>query len=449
MSSSNLPPDGAPIIMAKYGGVPDSYIVSKICLYDSYAGAPRYSIKVMLKETSDQPAHMRWVKKLSNTYSSPEVLCTIRFEYESKSFSARDTHIAKPAIAFKAYSAKLSGAALEEVARSSDIKEIHQNYELEDYVEPEPVANIVQCVFTLHSAKFFADFASRQGNAAWGLQRISQRDRLPPGFNRDGLNYHYNYDLQAPPAHEVDVYVIDSGVFLGHNDFGGRAIWGTLLEGQTPVDLRGHGTHVAGIIAGTRWGVAKNANIIALKNRADNQLLPDAEYALGCFNWVIAQVDAQNPKRPSIINYSGGSDHGILLDMGATDALAAGVHVCAAAGNRNSPALGVDAGQTRPARVPGVVVVGCTRIDDSRHPQTNFGPTLTIFAPGEHITSAAINNGPDGTARLTGTSPAAPHVSGLMAYILGREGNMTPAALRQRIQDLGVPGVGNRGAGSP
>jgi hypothetical protein len=105
------------------------------------------------------------VNNLQEKYRSSDVLCEVGLEYESKSLSARDTDIAEPAIAFKAYSAKLSGAALEAVTRSPDVKEIHQNYELEDYVEGEPVGNIVQYVHTLRSVQSFTELASRHGTA--------------------------------------------------------------------------------------------------------------------------------------------------------------------------------------------------------------------------------------------------------------------------------------------
>jgi cerevisin len=155
-------------------------------------------------------------------------------------------------------------------------------------------------------------------------------------------------------------------------------------------------------------------------------------------DWAVAQSKVTN--RPSVINLSLGGSTNLAMDQAVTKAVAANVHVVVAAGNDN-----VDAKNTSPARAPNVITVGATSITDMRwqwnsFQGSNFGPLVDIFAPGDLITSAWIGSN-TAINRITGTSMATPHVSGLVAYLLAVEGKRAPAAMLARIKQLAPDGI--------
>ncbi|QRV96495.1 subtilisin-like protease 8 [Ceratobasidium sp. AG-Ba] len=268
-----------------------------------------------------------------------------------------------------------------------------------------------------------------QTDAPWGTSRISRRygfgSRSP-----DDLNYIFRYKHSDPG---IDVYVLDTGVNIDHEDFGGRAEWGATFGGYEKEDRYGHGTHVAGTIAGTRYGVAKAASIISVKVLNDTGRGQMSDVIAGV-NWATAR--ALVTKRPSVINISIGSDGpDPATDKAVTDAVNLGMHIVVAAGNTNQ-----DCSVTSPARAAAVITVCATNITDGRWfwelgKGSNFGRGVDIFAPGEDITSTWIGSN-TATGRMTGTSMAAPHVSGVIAYLLAVEGPRTPPNMRVRIQEL-------------
>ncbi|QRV77510.1 Serine protease [Ceratobasidium sp. AG-Ba] len=274
-----------------------------------------------------------------------------------------------------------------------------------------------------------------QTDAPWGISRISRTTRLPRGSSVHNTNYVFN---RKPSGAGVDVYVIDTGVNTAHVDFGGRARWGATFGGYQNRDGHGHGTHVAGTIGGKRYGVAKAASIIAVKTLGDDNR--------GYMSDVIAGVDwatrqAMMIGRPSVINLSIVSDapHQ-ATDDAVNRAVRMGMHVVVAAGNNN-----VDCRNTSPARAQDVITVGATNIYDARWiwsstSGSNFGPGVDIFAPGEDIISTWIGS-TTATNRITGTSMAAPHVAGVIAYLLAVEGRRTPINMRNRLKMLAPDGV--------
>ncbi|KAG8733859.1 subtilisin-like serine protease [Ceratobasidium sp. 423] len=272
-----------------------------------------------------------------------------------------------------------------------------------------------------------------QKDAPWGLSRVSSRTKLPIGSTPERLNYNFE---RLPSAAGVDVYVLDTGVNIHHVDFGGRARWGKTFGPYHNQDGHGHGTHVAGTVAGKRWGVAKAASIIAVKVLSDEGPGKTSDIVAG-INWVVAE--AKRKGRPSVINMSLGASANDAMDRAVVKAVAAGVHVVVSAGNDN-----VDARNTSPARVPVAITVGATNIKDKRWvwsttSGSNFGKSVDIFAPGDEITSAGKMN--TGVAVKTGTSMAAPHVAGLIAYLLATEGRRTPANMLARVKYLAPDGV--------
>ncbi|KAJ2918818.1 hypothetical protein MD484_g1587, partial [Candolleomyces efflorescens] len=216
-----------------------------------------------------------------------------------------------------------------------------------------------------------------QTNAPWGLARLSSRTKLA---NQDAskLNFNYAYDDSAGTG--VDIYIIDTGVQVEHVDFGGRARWAATFGGYQQKDGNGHGTHVAATAAGTTYGVAKKANIYAIKVLSDEGSGNVADI-VAALNYVGEAAAASG--RPTIVNMSlGGSPTQALDDAVARLVRDFGVHVVVAAGNDNA-----DAGNISPARVPSAITVGASNIQDAKASFSNFGGVIDVFAPGQDLTN--------------------------------------------------------------
>ncbi len=264
---------------------------------------------------------------------------------------------------------------------------------------------------------------------SWGLDRIDQDD-LP-------LNASYSYTSAGAG---VTAYVIDTGVRVSHSTFGGRASDGfDAVDGKLPAqDGNGHGTHVAGTIAGSQYGVAKAAKIVAVRVLDDN--------GSGSTEGVVAGIDwvAKNAVKPAVANMSLGGLPDSALDDAVRQAVAAGVTFAVAAGNSNA-----DASLSSPARVAEAITVGATDRTDARASYSNFGSSLDIFAPGSAITSA-WNTSDSATNTISGTSMASPHVAGAAARYLSTNPSATPAEVASYLVAQSTPGkVTGPGIGSP
>jgi cerevisin len=279
-----------------------------------------------------------------------------------------------------------------------------------------------------------------QRNAPWGLARIAHRPPLSFGtFNK------YSYDSVAGEG--VTVYIVDTGININHTDFEGRAKWGiTIPDGDEDVDGNGHGTHVAGTVAGKRYGVSKKANVVAVKVLRSNGSGTMSDVIKGV-EWVAeAHVDSVNSARRkgtvhkgSGANMSLGGGRSRTLDAAVNGAVNAGVHFAVAAGNDNR-----DACDYSPAAAEKAITVGASTIEDERAWFSNFGPCVDVFGPGKDITSTWIGSRV-ATNTISGTSMASPHVAGLVAYFLSLQpssdseyfvGLMTPKELKDKIIKL-------------
>ncbi|KAF9562998.1 serine protease [Agrocybe pediades] len=265
-----------------------------------------------------------------------------------------------------------------------------------------------------------------QTNAPWGLARISQDAKLS-STSTSALTYTYNYDSTAGAG--VDIYVVDTGINTAHTDFGGRAVWGASFNNLGNSDGNGHGTHCAGTAAGTRYGVAKAAKVIAVKVLSDSGSGATTGIVSG-LNWVLSQAKASG--RPSVVSMSLGGSASTALDNAVTSLTSAGIHVVVAAGND-----GKNAASTSPARTPSAITVGATTISDAIASYSNYGAVVDIFAPGTAITSTWIGS-TTATNSISGTSMATPHVAGLVAYLIGKDGNVSPAAMASKLVSLSV-----------
>ncbi|CAE6444076.1 unnamed protein product [Rhizoctonia solani] len=282
-----------------------------------------------------------------------------------------------------------------------------------EYIEPDVV--------------FSATSLVTQTNAPWNLQAITNSIPFPASNKSSAaLNYVYEYDSSAGQG--VDIYILDSGVYSNHTDFANRVEHSPVFARYTTTgDVFGHGSHVAGIAAGTRFGVAKQARIIDVKVITDTGRGFASDIIAG-LSWAVAHANSTG--RPSVFNLSLGGGTSTALDDAVMATVNAGIHTIVAAGNAD-----VDASGWSPARVPGVIAVGNVDINGVRAESSNYGSPVAVFAPGVNITSAGIN-GPTSTRVDSGTSMAAPHVAGLVAYLIGLEGPRTPPEMKTRVQAL-------------
>jgi serine protease len=267
-----------------------------------------------------------------------------------------------------------------------------------------------------------------QPNATWGLDRVDQRDRPLDGV--------YIYDTTAS---NVYTYIVDTGVRPNHNDFGGRVLSGftAISDGRGSNDCNGHGTHVAGTVAGATWGVAKAARIVPVR-------VLNCQGS-GTNSGVIAGMDwvAANHIKPAVANMSLGGGASTATDNAVTNMRNAGVTVVVAAGNENQNACNVS-----PARSADAITVGSTTSTDARSNFSNWGSCVDIFAPGSSITSAWHTSN-SATNTISGTSMAAPHVAGIAAIFLAGNPNATPAQVENAVSSNASTGKVSGLNGSP
>ncbi|KAI0597773.1 protease [Biscogniauxia sp. FL1348] len=264
-----------------------------------------------------------------------------------------------------------------------------------------------------------------QDGAPWGLARISSR--VPNTTT-------YSYDDSA--GEDTYAYIIDTGIFIEHPDFEGRATWGaSFVDGDdSETDGHGHGTHVAGTTASTSYGVAKKANLIAVKV-LDAEGSGSLSQVIAGIQWAVDDATSKGRIGKAVANLSLGSLALVTspVNTAAAAAVEAGLFLAVAAGNDNLPAS-----LFTPASEPTVCTVGALDADDQRSSFSNYGDLVDVFAPGRNIIST-WNNGSTGI--ISGTSMATPHITGLGAYLLALEGERDPIALCDRIRELGTPNL--------
>ena len=251
-----------------------------------------------------------------------------------------------------------------------------------------------------------------QSGATWGLDRIDQRDRPVNGI--------YEWDADGAG---VTAYILDTGIMTSHSQFTGRTAAGftAIADGNGTNDCHGHGTHVAGTVGGTTHGVAKQVTLVPVR-------------VLGCggsgsTSGVIAGIDwvaAHHTSGDAVANMSLGGSVSSALDAAVANAVADGISFSVAAGNENS-----DACTRSPAREPSAITVGSTTSSDAKSSFSNWGSCVDINAPGSSITSAYITGG---TATMSGTSMASPHVAGAAAIYLSANPGSSPAAVTNAIK---------------
>ena len=270
-----------------------------------------------------------------------------------------------------------------------------------------------------------------QSPATWGLDRIDQRN-LP-------LTNSYTYNRTGSG---VKAYVIDTGVLASHSQFGGRVVAGAsaINDGRGASDCNGHGTHVAGTIGGSTYGVAKSVTIVPVRVLDCN--------GSGSTSGVIAGVDwvtsNHSAGQPAVANMSLGGGVSSTLDNAVAASIADGVTYAVAAGNESTNAC-----NGSPARVASALTVGSTTSSDARSSFSNYGSCVDLFAPGSSITSAWYTSN-SATNTISGTSMATPHVAGVAALYLQGSPSASPATVSNAIIAGSTTGeVSNPGTGSP
>ncbi|HKO57212.1 MAG TPA: S8 family serine peptidase [Thermoanaerobaculia bacterium] len=275
-----------------------------------------------------------------------------------------------------------------------------------------------------------------QSNATWGIDRIDQRD-LP-------LSTTYTYNATGAG---VKAYIIDTGINIAHNEFGGRAINGfDAVDNALPAaDCNGHGTHVAGTVGGATYGVAKGVTLVAVRVLDCNGSGTNAGVIAGV-NWVASDHAAG---QAAVANMSLGGGVSQALDDAVNATIADGVTFGVAAGNGDAAGNPLNACNGSPSRVANAITVSATSTTDTKASWANYGTCVDIFAPGVNITSSWYSSN-TATNTISGTSMATPHVVGVAALYLSTVPSATPSAVASAlINNSTLNKVVSPGTGSP
>ncbi|KAK3365500.1 alkaline protease-like protein [Lasiosphaeria ovina] len=317
----------------------------------------------------------------------------------SKFASIKPDHVYKASSKFKGFASKIDSATLAKIQAIPDV----------EYIEQE-------AIFTINT------YVSQTG-APWGLGRISHHAK---GSTT------YVYDDSAGLG--TCAYVIDTGIYTAHTQFGGRATWLANYADSSNTDGNGHGTHVAGTIGSTLYGVAKKTKLYAVKV-LDASGSGSTSGVIAGMNFVATDSQTRSCPNGTVANMSLGGSLSTSMNNAAKALVNAGVFLAVAAGNSN-----VNANTFSPASEPTVCTVGATDINDNKASYSNYGAIVDIWAPGTNILSTWIGS-TSATNTISGTSMASPHVAGLGAYLLTLFGKKTPAALCTYIQTISTKNV--------
>jgi subtilisin family serine protease len=298
---------------------------------------------------------------------------------------------------FKGFSAKMSPLALNLTLAQDAV----------EFIEEDQIADINDCL--------------TQNDPDWGTARTNQRG----SYDKDAdQTYHYT---TGHSGKNVDAYIIDTGIYCDNVEFTskttGTCTYGTDTVDGTNVDGNGHGTHCAGTVAGTTYGIAKEANLIAVRVLNDKGSGSYSGIIQG-IDWVIAN---QSKTRRSTANLSLGGGFSEAINDAVESAVTAGIVMNVAAGNDNKNACDYS-----PASAPNAITVGATDNKDYRASYSNYGNCLDVFGPGTDITSSWIGS-PTATKTISGTSMATPQVCGVTAKYLSEDSSLTVSQVTAKV----------------
>ncbi|PPR00353.1 hypothetical protein CVT24_004389 [Panaeolus cyanescens] len=334
------------------------------------------------------------------------------------------------------------------LAGSKDTKAIRQLKSINAFVGKFDQVTMDKFLASNHvqrvSEDAYMDYEStvEQKDAPWGLARLNSRGRLPTGGP-------HTYTYSAVAGSCANVYVVDSGININHDDFKhngvSRAHWGATIgeysEATRNLDVTGHGTHIAGIVAGTVHGVAKLATVYAVKigekGSARDGTAPTVSKTIQALEWVREHVKTTH--RPGTVAMALSTAANDDLDAAVLATIHEDIHVVVAAGKGPAPDTGVDAIVKSPARVAEAITVGGMTPLNTRLPSSNFGSVVDLYAPGRDILSAYIGSN-TATATVSGSSQATAHVAGIAAYLSCHLGSMVakPADMQSKIISLSI-----------
>ncbi|MDX8161895.1 S8 family peptidase [Acinetobacter pittii] len=271
--------------------------------------------------------------------------------------------------------------------------------------------------------------ATTQSNPDWGLDRIDQKN-LP----LDSAAYSY---LQTGSG--TTAYIVDTGILSTHQQFSGRVLSGytAISDGNGTSDCHGHGTHVAGTVGGSTYGVAKNVSLVPIRILGCDGSGASSNVIAG-LDWIL-----KNGKKPAVVNMSLGGEANASLDSAVENLFNNGYVMVVAAGNSNT-----DACSSSPARVSKAITVAATDSTDTRASYSNYGSCVDIFAPGSQINSSWIGSN-TATKVLNGTSMATPHVVGVVAEMLQSTPTATPQTISNNLLNQASSNVVKNPSGSP
>ncbi|EEH43090.1 uncharacterized protein PADG_07910 [Paracoccidioides brasiliensis Pb18] len=340
---------------------------------------PNGYIVVMKARTSPErfERHRKWVgnmRKNRKGIKAPKALRSFQFNS-----------------GWKGYSGVFDSETLIQIANDEDV----------DYIEEDGIVT--------------ANALITQTGAPWGLARVSSRT---PGAK--------NYVYDSTAGQGVTAYIIDTGIETSHRDFGGRAKWGTNTVDSQNTDCHGHGTHVAGTVAGTTYGVAKKANLIAVKV-LNCQGSGSNSVVIQGMQWALNHATQNGITKKAVVNMSLGGGYSQATNQAAAAIVKAGIFLAVAAGNDAA-----DASKYSPASEVTACTIGASNSSDLIASFSNRGKLVDVFAPGVDIQSTYVGGG---TKSMSGTSMASPHAAGLGAYLIGLEG-ISGNAVCERMKAL-------------
>lgn len=397
--------------------------IAASALLASVLGTPAYAVGADVVPAAANPIAGQYTVVLDDSVTD------VRGAAKKLAAGAKITRVYTNAL--KGFTVRTNAAGAKRIAAKANVDTVQQDSTVR--------ANDVQPETT------FIDYPPQSvpapPNTFWGLNRIDQRGI--PANAAGTYNYHWI-------GSQVTAYVVDTGINYSHADFEGRASLAVDLVGDGFVpaggDCYGHGTHVAGTIAGKTYGVAKKVKLKSVR-------------VLDCggsasYSTVIAGIDwlTANAAKPSVVNLSLGGGNDVATNLALNNMIESGVTAVVAAGNSND-----DACNYSPASTLSAITVGSTGsyenpnapISDARSSFSNYGACLDIFAPGAYIKSAWIGSN-TATNTISGTSMAAPHVAGVAALYLAAKPTALPIQVRNALVANATTGkVTDRGAGSP
>ncbi|GAW11410.1 hypothetical protein ANO14919_007540 [Xylariales sp. No.14919] len=342
--------------------------------------------------TADFESHVSWARDVHARSLSRRDTAGVEKTYNIKDFNA--------------YAVEMDSATLAEIKAHPQVAEVEQDQVWHLFDE---VSEIVDRSLVT------------QTGATWGLGTIS---------HKTSGSTSYIYDSSAGAG--TYAYIVDTGLLTTHNQFGSRASYGYNAVGGQNVDSNGHGTHVAGTLGGSTYGVAKSATLISVKVFSGSSSA--TSIILDGYNWAVNDIISKGRQTKAVLSLSLGGAYSAAFNNAVNSAYSSGVLSVIAAGND-----GANAANTSPASAANALTVAAIDSSWAFAYFSNYGSVVDVAAPGVSVLSSWIGSN-TATNTISGTSMSTPHVAGLALYLIALEGLSTPAAVTARIKALATSG---------